>query len=390
MRTSLTILGVVIGVASISLVLAFVEGAKQAVSQQIGSLNGDVITIRPGKVTRDLGGNIVNYDFTAAIGATTLTEHDLELVGKTPGAELATPTMLITGSVRNEDITTNDSSIVATNEHFSAVYDLKMEHGQFLEPGLQRNVAVIGYDLAIKLYGTDSPIGQQVTLRGHPFTIIGVTKKMSAPSNVAGFEYNHAVYVSMDAGKLFNQGIAQIQQINVRVAHESQIEVVAGAVQKRILANHDNEEDFSVIRAEEAVQLTDSLFDVLIAAITAIASVSLIVGGIGIMNIMLVTVTERQREIGIRKAVGATNGQILSQFLIEAVVMSVAGGIIGLGAALVVGFVVSGFVAISPVMTPEIAAIALGVSLAVGVIFGSFPAFKAARKHPIEALRHLQ
>lgn len=108
------------------------------------------------------------------------------------------------------------------------------------------------------------------------------------------------------------------------------------------------------------------------------------------MNIMLVTVTERLREIGIRKAVGATNGQILSQFLIEAVVMSVAGGIVGLGAAVVLGFVISGFVAIEPVITAEIAVIALVVSLAVGVIFGSFPAFKAARKHPIEALRHLQ
>jgi putative ABC transport system permease protein len=390
MRTSLTILGVVIGVASITLVLAFVEGARQAVSQQIGSLSGDVITIRPGKATRDISGNIINYDFTAAIGATTLTEHDLELIRRTPGAEMATPTMLITGSVRNNDITENNASIVATNEEFASVYDLELEHGQFLEPGLQRNVAVIGYNLAIKLYGTDSPIGQQVTLRGHQFTIIGITERMSTPSHIAGFDYDNAVYVSMDAGKMFNQGIAQIQQINVRVSDESKLREVADAVHAQVLKNHDNEEDFSVIRAEEAIQLTDSLFNVLIGAITAIASVSLIVGGIGIMNIMLVTVTERMREIGIRKAVGATNSQIMSQFLIEAVVMSVVGGIIGLGAAFVLGFVISGFVAIEPVMTLEIAAIAILISLAVGIIFGSFPAYKAARKHPIEALRHLQ
>jgi ABC-type antimicrobial peptide transport system permease subunit len=389
-RTTLTILGVVIGVASICLVLAFVEGAKRAVSQQVGSLNGDVITIRPGKITRDPGGTITNYDFTAAIGATTLTEHDLKLVSETKGAEITTPTMLITGSVKNEGTLSQSASIVATNQQFSSVYDLEIAHGQFLEEGLNRNTAVIGHGLAIELYGTDAAIGRQITLRGHPFTVIGVTKSMNAPTNVAGFDYNGAVYVSMDAGKLFNQGIAQIQQINVKVGDEPQLKPVADAIYQRVLANHDNEEDFSVIQAEEAVQLTDSLFEVLIAAITAIASVSLIVGGIGIMNIMLVTVTERTREIGIRKAVGATNMQILSQFLIEAVVMSVAGGIIGLCAAFVTAFLISGFISIVPVLTPQIALIALAVSLAVGIIFGGFPAFKAARKHPIEALRHLQ
>ena len=392
-RTALTTLGIVIGVAAICLVLALGEGAKQAVNEQIGKLGSDIITIRPGKVERNLQGDVVNYNFAAVIGSSTLTEFDAQSVAKIAGEQSTAPIMLITGSIRGADDgrPAPDSFIVATTPSYDEVHDLKIRDGQFLEENLDRNTAVIGPELAVELFGTDTVLGRKVKLRNQDFTIIGVLKYSDTPSNIGTFyNYNRSILVGLDAGKSFNQGIAYIQQINVRQDDKNKQHELSDRIHQQILNNHGGEEDFAVIRADEAVQISDSVFQILISVTAAIASISLLVGGVGIMNIMLVSVTERTREIGIRKAVGATNFQILMQFLIEAVVMSIWGGFIGLGVAYLIAFIISGFLAFSPALTPEILFIAFTVSLWVGLIFGTFPAIKAARKDPIEALRQYQ
>lgn len=392
-RTGLTVLGIVVGVAAITTVLALGEGAKATIRDQVRQLGNDLLTIRSGQGTRDANGNLTDYNFWAALGSSTITEYDLQKVQETKGVKVASPLMAITGSVRDDvnEQPIKNTSIIATNVEFARVAGLKVHSGDFLDDTASRNTVVLGNDLAVQMLGSDTAIGHTVYLRGEPFTVIGILEKHSVPTNLSDlYDYNRSVFIPMDAGKAFNQGVAQIQQINLRVESANDIKATAANVQKTVASNHDGEDDFVVLRPEEALTLTNNILRIATQFSTAIASISLLVGGIGIMNIMLVSVTERTREIGIRKAVGATNAQVLRQFLIEALVMSVVGGIIGIAVAYGLAWLVGNVFHIMPVITWQVFGMSMLVAIAVGIIFGIMPAMKAARKDPIEALRQIQ
>lgn len=392
-RTGLTVLGIVVGVAAITTVLALGEGAKATIRDQVRQLGNDLLTIRSGQGTRDGSGNLTDYNFWAALGSSTITEYDLQKVQETKGVKVASPLMAITGSVRDDvnEQPVKNTSIIATNIEFARVAGLKVHSGDFLDDTASRNTVVLGNDLAIQMLGSDTAIGHTVYLRGEPFTVIGILEKHSVPTNLSDlYDYNRSAFIPMDAGKAFNQGVAQIQQINLRVESAEGIKATAADVQKTIASNHDGEDDFVVLRPEEALTLTNNILRIATQFSTAIASISLLVGGIGIMNIMLVSVTERTREIGIRKAVGATNAQVLRQFLIEALVMSVVGGVIGIALAYGLAWLVGNLFHIIPIITWQVFGMSMLVAIAVGIIFGIMPAMKAARKDPIEALRQIQ
>jgi putative ABC transport system permease protein len=392
-RTALTILGIIIGIASITVVLALGEGAKATIRSQVRQLGDDMLTIRSGKGTRDKNGTLVNYNFWAALGATTISEYDLKSTQATPRVKLASPIMAVTGSIRlnPNDTPIQNTSIIATNTDFDKVAGLKIHAGDFLDDAANRNTTVLGQDLAIQMLGSDTAIGHTVYLRGEAFTVIGILNKYATPTNLSDlYDYNHTAFIPFDAGKAFNQGVAQIQQINLRTTSGKDTASVASQLHDSLLKNHGNEEDFVVLSPEETLTLTDNVLRVITQFSSAIASVSLFVGGVGIMNIMLVSVTERTREIGIRKAVGATNAQVLRQFLIESLVMSFVGGLIGIGVAYGMGLIIGSFFHILPVINAQIFGTALGVAIVVGIIFGVAPALKAARKDPIEALRFFQ
>ena len=392
-RTGLTMLGIIIGVASVTVVMALGEGAKQKVREQAEFLGPSLITVRPGHSTRDPQGNVLDYNFLAALGSSTISERDTQTIQSTEGIATAAPIMAVTGSIATSpgQPPTTEGSIVATTPDCDEVLNFSTRTGEFLSDTTNRETVVLGYDLANKLLGSDTAIGHKIALRGQEFTVVGILapyKVRASFNNI--FDFNHAAFISLDAGKSFNQGIAQIQQVNARVSDGTDTKAISSQIREKLLANHNNEEDFSVLRPEETVQITDNLLRLIVGLTTAIASISLIVGGVGVMNIMLVSVTERTREIGIRKAVGATNAQILRQFLTESLIMSLAGGIIGVALAYLAALMVGSLLEFTPVITPLVLLIAIGISTLVGTLFGITPAIKAARKDPIEALRFFQ
>lgn len=391
MRTALTVLGIVIGVTSVTAVLALTEGAKNVVRDQAKLLGDNLITIRPGKATRDTAGNVVAYDYLAAFGASTITERDLSAIKATEGVKLAAPLMLVTGSLRNGSTTATNSAIIGTTSEGAEALGLNLKAGHFLDDNVTQDTVVLGRNLALELLDSDTLIGQQITIRGEPFLVVGILDHFGSSATISTvFDLNRTAFVQLHAAKAFNQGISNLQQIIVRSNDNANPADVAKNLEQKVVANHDFEEDISVLLPNETVQVSDGLFQILSGAISAIAAISILVGGVGVMNIMLVSVTERTREIGIRKAVGATNQQILSQFLIEALVMTTAGGVLGIIAGYAIAYVLALLFGFLPGFSWYIFVAAIGVSIIVGLIFGAWPAIKAARKDPIEALRYFQ
>ena len=386
-RTGLTTLGIIIGVASISLVLALGEGAKQTVGSQIDQLDGNIIVIKPGQTGFH---DISAYNpYNTAI-TSTLTEHDYETALKTPGATAVAPLMLLSGTVKNASTEAKSAPIIATNDKLANILQLNIISGDFLSNSVVRDTVVIGQQLSIELYGTDQSIGQQITIKGRPHTIIGVVKNTRQPINISGVNLDNSVYTSLDNGKSFNQGIAQIQQIIISATTPAQIPALRQTLDQALLANHEGERDFAVLAGSNISTSADEFFNSILIVTAIVASIAIVVGGIGIMNILLVSVTERTREIGIRKAVGATDTQIMWQFMIEALAMSLSGGIIGLAIAYGLAYLIGSALFFSPALNWQIIVGSLSIALFVGIVFGVYPAVKAARKDPIEALRQYQ
>lgn len=386
-RTALTTLGIVIGVASITLVLALGEGARDAVAQQVDKLDNNVILVKPGQNGyRSL--NAYNPFITPI--TTTLTEKDLLSVKTTPNVQAVAPLMFMSGTIKAGDARASNSPIIATSEFLPEILGLKIHSGQFIDSKTTRNTVVLGQQLAIELFGTDQAMGQSIMLKGRPHTVIGVVKNTNSPITLTGVNLDTAAYVSLDDGKSFTQGIAQIQQLNIKLKDTEQLRPTVSSINKSLLENHYGEQDFTVLGGKAIAHGTDGFFISIVVLTSLVALINLIVGGIGIMNIMLVGVTERTREIGIRKALGATDRTILLQFLLESLFMCFVGGFFGLIVAYVLAFLIGSQLSFQPVISLPIVGSAFGLALMIGLVFGLYPAIKAARKDPIEALRQYQ
>jgi ABC-type antimicrobial peptide transport system permease subunit len=388
-RTYLTMLGIIIGVSTITLILSLGQGIKQAVSNQVKSLDHKLIIVRPGSTTKGILSDkgLFSYSPLSSYATTTITEADYTQLAAAPEFSAVAPLMLINGSIRHGRTATLDSPILATTPDLEKALKLHMSTGQFLDDITARDTVVLGNQLAIDLYGTDQPLGEQLKIRGRDHIIVGILRKSSGPLGVNGVDLNNAAIVSLEDGKSFNQGIAQIQQINLVPEKGVSNGAAKASIRHKLLKSHNHEEDFSVLNSEDASTISRDFYQFITSLTAVVAMVSLVVGGIGIMNIMLVGVAERTREIGIRKSLGASNRHIMWQFLIESLMMSVTGGLIGVlvgyGAASFIGILL-GFL---PAFNWVIITIALGLSIGVGAVFGLAPAMRAARKDPIEALR---
>lgn len=391
LRSLLTMMGVIIGVVSVVTIVSIGEGVKKQISQQINDLGSDLVTVRAGKViNRDASGKFSGVNLTPALNGTPLTDIDYKVVKESPHVDKAVPISVITGAPRIENRDFPQASIFGTTKDLPEVLNHKVEYGAFIDEGdATKRVAVIGHGVAEDLFKEPVPIGMSIQIRGESFIVKGVFEEFETAALTPLADYNLAVFIPIEKGKKLSNNQSNIQQILVTPSNPENVDEMVGTMEKRLLNAHGGQEDFTILKQEDNLAVSNSILSLLTSLITGIAAVSLLVGGIGIMNVMLASVSERSKEIGIRKAVGATNQQILAQFMIESAVLSVVGGLIGVICSVLANLLLRIFTELQPVVTLPIMFIAVGVSLLVGVIFGVAPALQAARKDPIEVLRRI-
>lgn len=386
LRTFLTMLGIIIGVGSVSAVIAIGNGVKASISDQATSLGTNLIQVNPGQgFTEEGGGGAAS--FASSLGASTLTEKDVETIQGLEGVVAVAPAMLVSGAPSLDGKISKGAIVFATTGDYDDAVKTELESGRFLDNNQSKQV-VLGSKIAEELFGNLNVVGKEVTIRNQQFQIVGVTKKAEEGGISFGPSLDSAVYISFEDGKTFNNGVPNINEIEIKAEDPNQIGAVKDRIREAVKANHDGEVDFAVADVGEQLKVFDQIFAILTSFVAAIASISLLVGGIGIMNMMLVSVTERTREIGLRKAIGATSGMVLSQFMVEAVVLTLLGGGLGLGFAWLLGLAMSTFAGIDPVFTLDAVVTAFGISTVIGIVFGIAPAVKAARMKPIDALRY--
>lgn len=387
LRSRLTMLGVTIGVASITTILALSAGASKVVGDQIDTLGGNIAVIRPGGSSSDPLTSLLQPNPHRDFAASPLTKKDMLLIEDVDHIEAVAPLMVLSGSVKADSIAPGGTSIVATTPSLPFISDLRVREGQFLDETVNQDTAVIGPQLSVNIFGTDQSIGKRFTIRGETFRVIGILKRSDSPINYNLIDFDNAAIISLESGERLNGGVSQIQQINTRSDSVANLEAAIKDVNKVLNVSHRGENDFTVLAGDQISQPTSQLFFALAGLTAAVAGISLIVGGIGVMNIMLVSVAERTREIGIRKALGATNTDITVQFLIESLAIGLGGGLAGYVSGYVIAFGISTFLTFDPVINWQISAVALGLSVVMGTIFGIYPAWRASRKDPIESLR---
>lgn len=383
-RSLLTMLGVVIGVTSVTTLVAMGQGLKKDVSGLIEGLGTNIVAVTAGKIDTTKGSAATNP--AAFIAGDILTRSDIEAIRKVEGVQDVAPLGIVPGTMKSGDKTVAPT-ITGTDANFLQVVDvLGLKEGRMFNEG-ERGVALVAKDVASELFGDVSALDKKVTVAGHEFTVIGVTQEKTT-SSIFGSQFGTFVTIPFDDATVLNKDKETINRIIIKAASAEQVNPVKDRVTEVMFKQHKGEEDFTVLTQKDILSLFDQFLNLATAMISAIAAISLIVGGIGIMNIMLVTVTERTREIGLRKAIGATRSAILSQFLVEAILVTLVGGIIGLLISFGIGAIVAAQTPLTPQFTPAVVGTAFGISIVIGAVFGIWPALRAARKDPIEALRY--
>ncbi|HVO28962.1 MAG TPA: ABC transporter permease [Candidatus Paceibacterota bacterium] len=396
MRSLLTMLGIVIGISSVIILMSIGQSAQDYILNQVQGLGSNLIIVIPGGSNN---GRLSSPAQAQGIIVTSLKQQDADALARDPSVAA------VTEEVRGQaDAVFADNDVTVTFDgvpaNFFTVRNFGVAEGYpFTDEDVQafNHVAVIGSELADTLFGAGSdPVGQFIRVQNISFRVVGVLEKKG--TGAFGIDQDNLVLVPITVGQKQMLGTDYFNDIMVQANDSYTIDFTKARVEQILEQDHGitdpNKDDFTIETQQDVLALLGNITNVLTLFLTAIASISLIVGGIGIMNIMLVSVIERTREIGLRKAVGATDGDILQQFLIESVMITFIGGVIGiaLGAMVVAAayFVIAKVLAVAWTFAFPLSAVitAVAVSSLTGMVFGIYPARQAARKSPIEALRY--
>lgn len=388
-RSFLTMLGVVIGVASVIIVVSIGEGVKHQVSGQIDHLGKDLITVRPGKIATSSSG-LQGINLLAGIGTAkgSLSDKDIAVVQKTKDVKIAVP-LSVVSTTTHADSAFPSAMVIGTTEDLPTVLNQSIDYGTFFTSDeYDQNVAVIGSNVAAQMFSDNVPLGRSITIDGQPFVVRGILRQFDTAPLSIDADFNNAIFIPYQQAEGMTNNTSTIYEILAKPATADQTDSVTAALTDNLKKAHGGQVNFTVLKQSQSLAITNNILTLLTTLIGGVAAISLLVGGVGIMNVMLVSVTERMHEVGIRKAVGATNRQILNQFVIESTLLSLVGGIIGVVCAFIASGLLRIFTSLEPVINWQITVLAIVVSIVVGVIFGSVPALKAARKDPIHALRN--
>ena len=386
LQTFLTMLGVMIGISSVVIIFSLSGGVSSMISNQIMSEGGALAVIRPKELTANNKNVITSLATSRAFTQSSIKNEDLGLISKTKDVSAVAPLANFSAKVKG-DGEEKYVNLLATSPNLDQTTSLKVREGQFIAESANANTVVIGDQMAIDLFGTTQALGKEISMKGEKFIVIGVLAHQSSPINYSNVDFNNTAIIPYVTAKRIIGENLQIQQVNVRIKSVNKLSQVQKEIENGISKNHNGEQDFEVLTGKNISHPSDKFIELSTLILAIVASVSLVVGGIGIMNIMLVNVSERTREIGIRKALGANNRHILFQFLTESMIISLSGGFFRYLIGYAFSFGVSMFLPFSPIISWQIAVLVCGVSVIVGVIFGLYPAFRAARKDPIVSLR---
>jgi len=385
LRSALTMLGIIIGVLAVILGTAIGQGSRQQVLERIQSLGSNSITVFAGSGRQG--------PVSGGAGSTqTLVLEDADAIRKNcPTVTNVAPQVQQRAQVKYANQNTN-TSIVCTTPEFLPIRGFRVETGQFFTASdvrSRRKVCVVGKTTADTLFGDSTPIGKSLRIKGINFKIIGL---LASKGSAMFGDPDDQIVIPVSTGMKQVFGATSLSQIYAQTAKAEDATRASQEIENAIRKSHkltgSEDSDFSVRTQAEFMQIQDQSSQTLTFLLTGIAAVALLVGGIGIMNIMLVSVTERTREIGIRKAVGARNVNILLQFLIEAMTLSVFGGLIGIGGGFAACSLLTSFLGWPTLISPFYVVVSFASSACIGIFFGIYPAYTAAQLDPIEALRY--
>ncbi len=386
-RSFLTCLGIAIGVACIILILSLMGSISRLVSNQVKGVGADLIVVRPTS-TRDTITDIVSeLTSSNAYQKSSLALEDVQAISEIENVAAVAPVSIATGTVVAEKNTIDSVTLLGTTPDFVSIQPLALRFGTFVNDTFESNTAVVGHTMSLMLFNTNNPVGKTLNIHGERFVVIGVLSEVEESINFNNVDFDNAIILNASALARAIGGV-QVQQINVKATNTESLAAVSESIRNKLIENKSGDTNFTTYYGDQITHPASSLLTIVSGMLTLVAGISLVVGGIGVMNIMLVSVAERDHEIGIRKAVGASSQNILAQFLFEALILSLLGGFFGLVLGYIFAFFVSVITPFAPFISLQILIVTFATSILVGIVFGIYPAIKAASKNPIESLKH--
>jgi putative ABC transport system permease protein len=378
-------LGIIIGVMSVISIVSIGQGIKDQVGLQIHQYGSNLITVRTGQLGAGSNSleNVSGFSVTAP-----LTANDINTVSKTRGVSSSAPLTLVGGNIYGENGLYKPGIVIGTSAALPSLLNQSLAFGSFFGSGqMGSQVAIIGQNVAAQMFNENVPLGRSFTFHGQSFIVQGIFNQFSTAPLSQQADFNNAIFIPNDQAEALTNNTAPTYEVFARADKKSDTKKVAANITQALDAAHGGSSGFIVLTGNQNLSSNNDILSLLTSLTAGVAAISLLVAGIGIMNVMLVSVSERVREIGIKKAVGATNRQIRNQFMVESALISLIGGLIGVLLSCAIELSLRIATNLRPEITWQIVVIATGVSLLVGIIFGTVPAVKAARKDPIDALR---